>query len=63
MAKHIISFSYFKDNKYVSPKDRIPFVIKDEREGKYECLRKRFIMTKKGKFEHPGSVLPEDIWK
>ncbi len=39
MAKHIISFSYFKDNKYIDPKDRIPFVIEDEREERYECLR------------------------
>ena len=45
MAKHMISFSHFKDNVLVEPKDRLPIKLKDNRETKYDLVKDRFIYT------------------
>ena len=59
MAKHIISFSKLKDQSYVKPKDKIPWILKDLRKNPYKLLRERFIYKNNRRFVHPNSF-PED---
>ena len=47
-------FAKYKDDNYATPKDKLPWKIKDTRPNKYEMKGVRFIIAKelKGKFEY-----------
>ena len=57
MAEHIIRFSKLDDEEIVKPKDKVDWITKDHRNGKYKLHGRRFIY-KKEPFVHP-IVLPE----
>lgn len=43
MAEHIIRFSKLEDEHVVKPKDKVDWLIKDNRIGKYTLHGRRFI--------------------
>ncbi len=45
MAEHIITFSKYKDDRVVKPKDKLKFIFEDKRKNKYRLYDKRFILT------------------
>jgi hypothetical protein len=44
MAEHIVSFSSLKDENIVKPKDKLDYIPKDNRIGKYRIHGRRFIV-------------------
>ena len=61
MAEHITRFSKLKDDNVVKPKDKIDWIVKDNRVGKYTLKGRRFILKNEDNFKHPKD-LPEDKW-
>jgi hypothetical protein len=44
MAEHIITFSNLKDENIAKPKDKLDWIAKDDRIGKYKLHGRRFIL-------------------
>ena len=59
MAEHIITFSKLKDENIAKPKDKLDWIAKDNRIGKYIIKGRRFIIKSEKPFHHPID-LPED---
>ena len=50
MAEHIIRFSKLEDENIVNPKDKLDWIAKDDRIGKYKLQGRRFILRNEEQF-------------
>ena len=50
MAEHITRFSKLEDENIVNPKDKLDWIAKDNRIGKYKLQGRRFILRNEEQF-------------
>ena len=50
MAEHIIKFSKLENENIENPKDKLDWIAKDDRIGKYKLTRRRFILKNEDEF-------------
>ena len=57
-----MTFSKLQNDKYIDPKDKLDWITKDKRKGKYKIHDLKYILRTKKPFAEPDT-LPEQNWR